>query len=349
MGAVNALLLALLLTGTDEAARRPTLVKVDLAQGCPADLFERALVFRTDRVALVAAEADATAFIEVAVTARGKRFDGQLRVRADGLATSKKLSGPKCETVIGALSLAAALVLDPEGARTGPLPPEGPPPAPPPEPVVVAPPEPAAPPAPEPAPEPTPPPAPVIVEAPPAPAPLQPGLRPELSAFARGVLTTGLSNQPDFGGGASLEVALAAPLTLPSFVGRLSVAGVGGRTITNDQGSVEYLAHLAAELSAGAGLELGVLRPELGLAAQLTPVLLRGVGADEVSSSQRWLWALGPEARLTLKLGPWRVALGAALTANLRRERYVIDPNGVVLTVPDWFVSGGLELGRTFL
>ncbi|MBX7100122.1 MAG: hypothetical protein K1X89_20575, partial [Myxococcaceae bacterium] len=146
---MNALLLALLLTAPDAPDRRPTRVKVDLAPGCPVELFERALVFRTDRVALVTSDAEATAFIDVAVTARGKRFDGQLKVRADGLATSKRLSGPRCETVIGALSLAAALVLDPEGAKTGPLPPEVPPAPPPPPPVVVEP----APPA-EPAPPP---------------------------------------------------------------------------------------------------------------------------------------------------------------------------------------------------
>ncbi|MBX7097305.1 MAG: hypothetical protein K1X89_06320, partial [Myxococcaceae bacterium] len=188
---------------------------------------------------------------------------------------------------------------------------------------------------------------PVVVEAP-APAPAPVGVRPEFAAYARGVVTTGLSAQPDLGAGASVELALSAPGVLPLFVGRIAMAGVAGRGISASAGSVEYLPHLAAELSAGAGLELGPVRPELGLAAQLTPVLLRGVGADEVSSSQRWLWALGPQARVTLRLGAWRVALGGALTANLRRERYFIDPNGVVLTVPDWFLSGGLELGRAF-
>ncbi|MBL8933033.1 MAG: hypothetical protein JNM69_00680, partial [Archangium sp.] len=124
-----ALLLTLVLFAAEPSERRPVFVSFDApAEGCPDRArYEGELRFRTDRIVIVA-QPESTASVAVRITKKGKRFDGTVLVTTNtGRAVTKKVNGPKCESVTAALSLAAALVLDPEGTKLGVLPVELPP------------------------------------------------------------------------------------------------------------------------------------------------------------------------------------------------------------------------------
>ncbi len=114
-----ALLLILLAT---DGERRPTHVSFTAPEGCPLiDRYRSELTFRSDRIELVGDEASATAHVVVTIT-KARRFEGLLVVKtSNGKSVTKRVAGPKCESVTAALSLAAALVLDPE-AKAGALP-----------------------------------------------------------------------------------------------------------------------------------------------------------------------------------------------------------------------------------
>ena len=322
----------LMLTAAEE--RRPTSVTFDAPSGCPArERFEQELVFRTTRVQLVDEGPEATAHIEVKLAQVARRFTGRLTVRtADGKSVTKELKGPKCESVTAALSLAAALVLDPEGANTAPLPASLP--------AVVV----------EPAPQPPPVeplPAVVIVE-PPPPVPVEPPVpkvtepgeapRPRGSAvsagvFALGVMSTTISGAPDFGAGVGGELLLAPGESSPvRVVTRLGLTLTSGRTVTSSAGSAAYPLGVGGVLGVGAAVKLGVVRPELGVSAQLTSLSISGLGTE----------------RVTLSLGGWLVALEGMLAVTAVREVYRVDPDGLVFQVPPLGAVAQLQLGRAF-
>ena len=92
-------------------------------------------------------------------------------------------------------------------------------------------------------------------------------------------------------------------------------------------------------------MPLGRFRPEFGALLQFNTVQISGLDADVVLSSQRWLWAVGPHVRVAVSLGQFRIAVLAMLGLNLRRERYIIEPQGVVASAPNAFGLFALELG----
>lgn len=342
---VVTLLLALVVNAEALPERRPVLVTFDAPTACPSrERYEGELQFRTDRVSVVSDAALATATVSVRITRANKRFEGTVVVTTNtGRAVTKHVGGPRCESVTAALSLAAALVLDPEGTRLGAVPVQLPPPAapeplplpPPPTPVVVV-----TPPPPEPAP---------IATVPEVVAPVEPPSTPKpvLSVLALAELSTTITGSIDPAAG------LMAELSTPPFVGalvwvnRLAVTAGSGRTVTSTPGSVAYSFHLNGHLETGLGWRFGMLRPELLAALHTTSVTLRGQGADEVYASTRWLADVGPRARVSVFLGAWELSVSGGAAASLTREQYRIDPDGVVFTVPLWAFSTGVSVGRS--
>lgn len=337
---LSSLLLLLLLA----AEPRPTLVEYQAPIGCPdQDAFRAELAARTDLVRFVPKVADATARVTALVQFKNKRFEGSLVVElADGARSKKTLRGPKCETVTRAMTLTAALVLDPENAKT--VLPDPPPPVvtPPPVPVVVEP------------PVVTPPPPavvePVVVEPPPpvivAPAPAVRSL--ELEARAGVWLSTGVSGQVDVGAGGRVGVNVGRvdqPLRLHLALG---FAGLTGRTVTAAPGRIRYATHLLSEVDVAGGFSWRWLRARFGAFGQLAPVFVEGLDGDVQSSSQRWLWAVGPVGFVGAEFSGWQVGVRAAVGVALRTESYVIAPRGEVFSVPAASVTGALEVGRAF-
>jgi len=346
--------LALMLALGADGPPRPTEVIFAAPDGCPTrERFEQELVFRTTRVRPADA-AEATAHLDVSVTQQGKRFNGRVAVRTDdGKNIVRAFGGPRCESVVAALSLAAALVLDPEGTKTGALPAALPPllpiASPPvtvtePKPVVVDP----LPPAPTVSePEPV-----EVVELPLTPPPTN---RVSGAVTALGLLSTAVSGSADFGGGLAgeLELRLGERLRWNT---SLALGAQTGRTITAAAGSAAYAFGLIGLLDVGVVAPLldERLRPRLGLALELTSLDVTGLGADANSTSRRWLAAIGPTASLGLALGGWRFSVDGLLAINLVREQYrvlspgVTSPADVVFSVPGLAAVASLRIGREF-
>lgn len=336
------------------AAQRPAALAYDAPEGCPSrDFFERALLYRTDRVTLVPPGA-ASARLRVTVTKRGKQYAGTLVMRTDDAGgNTKTLKGAKCETVVVALSVAAALLLDPEGAKLGPLPdvlPPLPPSAVPPvaEPVADSNAELSAAPAPEAAlvlPEapavalpPTPTPTPTLVQ--PAPAAPRRWPEPRLALFAAGHLTTAVSASVDVGGGAAVD------LDWPTLATRLTLGAGSGRTVAATSGEAQYFFHALAQLDVGARLRVDRVRPEVGAALQVLPLALRAVEPGAPTFT-RVLVGVGPYARVGVEVEAWRFAAQAQLGFNLLREHYVIAPSGTVFSAPAAYLAAALQVGHT--
>lgn len=332
-------LVVLLIASTADLEPRPTHVDFTAPDTCPArDAFERELSARTDRVRFVETS-EATASVSVVVTKKGRRFEGRLEVKtSDGASSRKTLQSPKCETLVGALTLLAALVLDPEGAKLGPVS-TAPPPSLPPF-VSIA------------SPVALPLPPPVIVEGPrvpiePPPAPKTPELVLDTHVLAAFVVSNGVSGQLDLGAGARVGLELGPNDQPFRFTASLSGAGLTGRTMSSDAGRVRYAARFLGELEAGAAFLWKALRVQVAAFAQLAPVFLEGLDGDDLFTSQRFLWALGPSARVGLQWGPWQLGVRAGAAIALRRESYVIDPTGLVFGVPAVAFAGAVELGRS--
>lgn len=334
----------MLLAATPEP--RPTLVEYQAPIGCPDQAaFLAELAARTDLVRFVPKVSEATARVTALVSFKNKRFEGSLVVElADGARSKKTLRGPKCETVTRAMTLTAALVLDPENAKT--VLPEPPPPVvtPPPAPVVVEPPVVVA----------RPPPVvvvePVVVEPPPVivtPPPAE--IRSlELEARAGAWLSTGVSGQVDLGAGGRVGVNVGRVEQPLRFHASLGAAGLTGRTVTATPGSVRYATRLLVELDAAGGFSWRWLRARFGGFVQLAPVFVEGLDGDTRSTSQRWLWAVGPLGFVGVEFSGWQVGLRVGVGVALRQESYVIVPRGEVFSVPGASVTGALEVGRAF-
>ncbi len=343
MSQLSPLVLFALLAAAPEP--RPTLVEYQAPIGCPdQDAFRAELAARTDLVRFVPKVSEATARVTALVVFKNKRFEGSLVVElADGARSKKTLRGPKCETVTRAMTLTAALVLDPENAKT--VLPDPPPPvvAPPPPPVVVEPPVVVTPPPPVVV-------EPVVVEPPPvivAPAP--PEVRSlELDARVGAWLSTGVSGQVDLGAGGRIGVNVGRVNQPLRFHASVGAAGLTGRTVTATPGSVRYATHLLAELEVAGGFSWRWLRARFGGFVQLAPIFVEGLDGDIRSTSQRWLWAVGPLGFAGVELSGWQVGVRVGVGVALRHESYVIVPRGEVFSVPAASVTAALEVGRAF-
>ncbi len=303
---------------------------------CPAaDRFVAALAFRTSRAKVI--DGETPAVISVALDRPGRRFRGRLTLRLPTGVTQREATSPRCESVVEALSLMSALVIDPAHARLGPLPIELPPP-----PVEAPPAEPLAPPAPVESPSIAQPTSvtgadrtttPVTVVSTP---PETPTTERALLLGATGHLTTAISGLADFGAVATIAYRTGL------FIGRLEVGGGSGRVIATATGTGEYPFHLVANASAGAVLGAGPLSVELHAVTQIMFFTVSAPRAIQPIAVTRLSPSLGPSVAAAISVGRWSLGVRALLGFNLRRDTYVIDPEGSVFANPLVFIQPSL-------
>ncbi len=317
-------------------------VLYDAPRECPQQArFETELRLRTSKVELVG-EPKSDTRLSISIRRVRKQFIGFSSMHGE-----REFKGNNCESVVAAMALATALLLDPE-ARTTPVtaeelaaapPPKTaepePEPAPPPEPV--APPEAPAPaPEPEPAPAPAEPPAVVVAPAPetPPPAPWA------FTLLAGGGVSTAIS------GGLEPAVSISVSLRRGLLFGALTPLFLFGRSVTAAPGTAVYRGG-GGRLDLGVAVDLGPL--ELRPGAQLTvlAVSISAPNAEEPRPGISVLVAPGVNAQVLVKLGAWRVAVDGGIGFNVRRERYVISDVGLVFAAPAAFGYASVGVGRT--
>lgn len=325
-----------LLTQLSPTVRR-TSVEYRVPSDCPSAMeFVLELTRRTEIVRLTD-RADASAFLEIRVDRSGRRYAGTLRLRLDdGSVTTRQLGGPKCESVVKSLALAAALVLDPENAKTGPLD------EPPPPPVDPVPPPPAPePPSVEPPPIVTPPPVVEVRQ----PLSEPPPSRVEAAVFAGGLASNAVSSAFDFGGGASGLVWFGERGARWRFLAALGAGGLSGRVVESANGRARYAPRLTADAGAGVAFTLGAFRVGVLAELRLEPLFVEGLDGDELASALRVLVSAAPSAIGLVDVGPLEVGVRAALPIALRKERYLIEPRGEVFAVPTVGVVVAIVVG----
>lgn len=313
---------------------------------CPLrERFEAELGVRTSKARPAVPGEKPGATLEVRIAKAGARYvaTSKLRVGFGGL-TTRELKGAHCDTLIGALSLTIALLIDPEGARTSPVAPEELRPEPPPAPAVLPP---ATPPAAAPEPTPVPPPAPVAVaEAPRAPEPVpaapvavEPPPSRQLEFLAHAAFSTALR------GAFELQLGLGAALDLSWLRAELTALVLPGRRLTTPVGAAEYRA-FGGQLAA-----LAQLRPwpwlALGLGPHLTLLAMPVVAPDaEVPRPQvAFLVAPGLTAQVRFRLGLLRLALEGGAGAHAVRHPFLVDGAGVAFETPVIFAFVGAAAG----
>lgn len=303
-----------------------THVSLDAPASCPGRArFEDELHRRSERVALVSRER-ADAVIDAKIDpAPGDAFLGTLRLTVGATVTTRQLSGASCETLVGAMALSAAVLLDPEGARTddgdAPVPP-APPPTPPP--ALPAPPAPPSPP-------------------PPALTPAPPSWHARAGLGAR--LTTAFQG---------VDPTLALRADAGRSVGRMSpelslvVEGTLGHTVSRSAGSIAF---------SGGGAELGVAPHAiaLGESVALVPALvlegfLVAMNAPSAALDQpslRVFLSTGLAVPLVVRFGPWTALVEVEGQVHLLHEHFRIEPRGEVFALPPVYGTAGIFLSRS--
>ncbi len=313
-------------------------VLFDAPRDCPPQQrFEAELRLRTSKVELVS-EAKSDTRLTVSIKKVKNRFVGTSSMHG-----AREFKGGNCESVVTAMALATALLLDPE-ARTSPVTaeeiaaaPAPKAPAPEPAPVVVAPaPEPEPAPVPAPAPEP----APVVVVQPPPPEPAPAPSRWTFTLLAGGGVSSAVS------GGVEPGVELGLSLRRGPLFGQLAPLFLFGRTVSSTAGTAVYRSG-GARLDLGAAFDVGPL--ELRPHAQVTTLVvpISAPQAEEPRPGTSVLVAPGVAVQVLLKLSAWRVSLDGGAGFNVRRERYVIADIGQVFAAPAVFGYASLGVGRT--
>ena len=328
-----------------QPGQRPTALLWDPTAACDKARFVAALSFRTDRVRLVGeTEQSAEGWLEVSVTKQGNRLKRRIAVRLPSATTTREVTGHKCQSVIDAMSLSAALLLDPEHAKLGPIPAQLPAVVvptetkPPEVPLVVveATPTVVLPPAP---PAPTPPtaqlrelPVPPTAQRAAVPENAPPGSASTWLLGAATHMTTAISAVPNFGGSAQVT------LERGRLTAHVSLGAGSGLTVNSAAGSARYPFHVMASASLGAGVQFGPLRFDGALKTTLLGFSVTSPSAVRGIEVWRWLPSVGPSLRVAWVTGHWRVGGGVLGGFNLRQDTYVIDPDGGVFTTPLVFV-----------
>lgn len=330
-------LLAVILAADGPALRRTFVDFVGPAECPTVAVFEEQLTRRTDVVSLVP-RSEASALISITLTRAGKRFTGTARLRLDdGTTTSRTLSGNRCDTLVQALALASALVLDPEHAKTGAL--DSPmPTAEPTEPAALT-----QPPALEPPVEK----APEVVVTTPEPAPSPPRSL-ELLVLAEGGAANNVSATFDLGAGARAQLYLGNQEGRWRAVLGLGAGGLSGRLVESVNGRARYAPRFVGELEAGAGLGWRWLHLALTVAARLEPLFVEGLDGDVTSSALRALVSVGPALSLAFGFHDVQLGVRASVPVSLRQERYLIEPRGEVFSVPSLGLTVSLVAGWRF-
>lgn len=317
---MSVILAVLVAAGPSLEPARPTAISYVAPAACPpAQSFITALKFRTQVIEVAGAETPPTAWLDAVITQSGPKLTGTLTVRLLSGSTTRMVSGSRCESLVDALSLVAALLIDPEHARTGPLPPElitlsltpAPVPAP-----VASPPQPAA-----------------TATAVPS---LSEPQRPRFGLYAGPHLTTAISGATDFGGTAGVSVQLGR------FLARLSLGAGSGSTVQGAIGRARYPFHLAGALDAGVHFTASIFRVEVTAAISTLGFNVTSVDAVEPQVVWRWLLPVGPSVRAGLSIDRLFVSLSLFGGVNLRRDTYLVTPEGDVFTTPLLFIHPAL-------
>ncbi|MDP1920615.1 MAG: hypothetical protein Q8L14_30510 [Myxococcales bacterium] len=320
-------------------------VVYEAPEACPPRArFEAELKARSEKLRIVDAAQTPQAQVTVRIVTQKKRYVGtsKLRTLLSGV-TTREFKSAQCETLVQAAALATALLLDPEGTKTGAVMVEL-------APVVVAPadagvPEPidagvVAPPVVivdagvvEPL---------VLIDAGP-PVPVEPARDdPHVELSAGGGVTSGLSGAVD------PLVQLTVALQLSRFRLALSPQFVFGRRVTSSAGVAQYVG-VGGRFDALASFPVGrLLRIEGGASVTVLVLPVTGPDAEVPGRALGVLVAPGPFARIALQLGHFRVALEGGAGINLRAERYLIDGAGLVFAAPRLFGLLGASVGWSF-
>ena len=323
-----AIVLAHVPVSADEPARLS--LAFDAAPGCPSrERFEQELAYRTSRL-VIDPSRDASSRLDVRITEQRGRYVGKLVLALGGASESRAVTGARCETVVAALSLAAAVLVDP-GARTDPLPAT----------LEPAPIEDAGTDADAPEPEPeaaAPPPAPIDaapIEPPPPPPP-----PPEGPRFVPSV---------EIGAGATTAIDGVDPLALLGFGVRRRGTGalrLVGAIATPAEASAAP-GTIAYQLQGG---RLDVCPLALGDALRLDACAFGAVWAVAVRAPSaavdlpqiRWLVTPGAIARAGVVTGRVTLSVDVGAGVHVAQERFRIDPAGEVLRVPLVYGLGGV-------
>jgi hypothetical protein len=319
----------------------------DAHPGCPAaERFQAGVDARTRKVAW---QRDATHRVTVALSSRpGARTLGRLTiVGPDGSPSIREVEDGRCDAVIDALSLVAALAFDPTASLT----PTGPAPQPPaPQPPALQPPAPQ-PPAPQP-PAPQPPaPPPVLVA---VPAPVVPG-RP--SRDERWRVSIGTQSQAASGLGAKLVFVLPVFVELslatrdwraPAF--RLGAAWMPRRELHAGVGSGAFWRAVAQGSACPVAVSpapWAVLRPCIGL--EVGALQAAGLRVDDPRSSSTGWGAARVLGRSQFFPSDWTlIELQAELGIPFVRPRFIVEPDDAVLSVRAVYGAFGAGVGVRF-
>lgn len=319
--------------GADEPTR--IALRFDAPRACPAEeRFRQELGYRSSKL-VIDPGAESSARLEVAIAERGGTFTGRLVLALGGAEETRTVAGARCESVVAALSLAAAVLLDPE-ARTDPLPESLPPVPPAPEPEADAAPPPiadAGPPetgAPDSTPEPFPPPLPPRDE--------KPWVLSAEAALGGTTAVHGIDPLAAVGIEARRIVR-----TRSRGAARLLVFATPGGEVTALPGTVAYGAYGArVDLCPLSSTPAGTIRIDACAfgSAWLLPVRSPTAAIDR--AQLRTLFTPGALARAGVGVGPLTLALDLGLGVHIAEERFLIEPRGEVFRVPRVYGVGGL-------
>jgi hypothetical protein len=253
----------------------------------------------------------------VVILSDGARTIGRLQVTEEGRETdSRRVSGASCAEVVEALSLTAALSVDPDALLAAP------PPSPPP-----------APPAPATAPEPRP------LPPPPPPRPRPKTLHWWVGADVVG--STALSPGVLWGGGVSFGFEQTRPGVLAPSV-RLTLRHLRNDVLEEQKNAIATWSTLGID---ACPLRLGRALSLQPCAAARTGLLyLGGRGVDHPTSVDRPWWSLGGVLRLRAAVGPtWSLEVAGGLEGPLVGRRFVVEaPRREVAHTPPAVVTGSL-------
>jgi hypothetical protein len=314
---------------------KPVDVEIDAPEGCASpDAFWSMLRSRTDRVRRAEARESRTT-LQIRLTRTHGRVVGELRMVDDrGGTDTRKVDGASCDEVVQALSLTAALALDPS-ALLGPAPTPA---------VDTAPPDRPAPP-PKPA---EPPDKKVPVETTEPGEPTSPPPVPSVEIGVGGMGMTILS------GGFSPGVAVTVRKILAGEGAFRPALGLTLSYSRNDVITSPAVAQVAMAAAAASACPLrwsaSVLTVEPCVRVLTGWLSASGRQVTHSYSADRLWLSAGAEARATVYLGAGlALALDAGFTAPLFKRRYfATDPTNVVAETPTISALVGIALTYGF-
>jgi hypothetical protein len=312
--------------------------------GCPGrDKFVEEMRARTTRFRVVA-KSDATRTVAVEIHADAGGSTGRLLVReSDGREASRSVSAKRCEEVVTALALIAAVAIDPtalSNAPPNPAPPPGPAPAPPPPPASRPP---AAPPSEAPPPNAAPPRVAVVSEEAPRTSRFRLAVGAELAAMFATAPEPLIGLRPfiELGSFGHRSVAPYFRLSFMRRGGSQAETEIGGGTFTwtaarLEAGPIRYPPARAFAIQPGVFFDGGAIE---------------ATGEDAADAHRETRAWLAPGALLRASWSPLRVLVVEAeggLAVPLLRYRFFFGPDATLWQVPPLAGTAGIGIGVRF-